>query len=289
MDNPLAEKVFEYDNYRFYLRDFFREQKRLKDIFSHRFFARRAGFASSSFCAHVIDGKRNLTAESLRKIVKGLGLAGKSAAYFEALVYYNQSRTVEDREHYFRQLERLRRSTQFYRVHEKQFAYYDEWYYPVIRELAVYADWRGDYARLGRLVRPPVPPEKARAAVETLLEIGLLVRTADGRYRQSAETVTAESVPSAITRKTRKEFILKAIDAMETLPVDKRHIAGATVAMSAEAYRQVQQKLDEVRKDILEAAMDEQAVDGVYQFNFQAFPLSGEIGYRGNGPNGGAP
>jgi len=289
MDNPLAEKVFEYDNYRFYLRDFFREQKRQKEIFSHRYFARRAGFASSSFCAHVIDGKRNLTAESLRKVVKGLGLTGKSAAYFEALVYYNQARTVEDREHYFRQIERLRKSTQFYRVHQQQYAYYDEWYYPVIRELAAYADWRGDYARLGRLVRPSVPPEKVRAAVETLLKIGLLVRTADGRCRQSAETVTAESVPSAITRKTRKEFILKAIDALETLPVEKRHIAGTTVAMSAEAYQQALQKLDEVRKDILEAAMDEQKVDGVYQFNFQAFPLSGEVGYRSNGSNGGAP
>ncbi len=280
MGNETLEKVYGYDNYRFFLRDFFREQKRLKSVFSHRYFARRAGFSSSSFCAHVIEGKRNLTAESMRKMLKGLGLTGKAAVYFESLVYYNQARTVDDREHFFRQLERLRKSTTFYRVNQRQFAYYDEWYYPVIRELAVYGNWRGSYAALGRLVRPPVPPEKARAAVETLVEVGLLERRPDGSFAQSAQAVTAEDVPWNVTRKTRKEFVLRAIEAMETLPVDKRHIAGATVAMSEEAYRRVAQRLDEVRREILAAATEETQVNGVYQVNLQAFPVSERLDWQ---------
>lgn len=273
-ENHVVEKIFEYDNYRFFLRDYFREMKRLKDIFSHRYFARRAGFSSSSFAAHVIEGKRNLTIQSLRKMLKGVGLTGKQAAYFEALVMYNQARTLDEREHYFRALERLRKSTQFYRIHQKQFAYYDEWYYPVIRELAVYADWRGDYARLARLVRPAISPEKARKAVETLTDVGLLVRGPNGTYTQCAEAVTAETVPTAVTRKTRKEFVLRAIEAMEKMPVSDRHIASATVALSAERYREIVERLDEVRRDILEAAMDDSNVEGVYHINIQAFPLS---------------
>lgn len=274
MENPVVEKVFQYDNYRFFLRDYFREMKRLKSVFSHRYFARRAGFSSSSFAAHVIEGKRNLTQHSLRKMLKGLGLSGKSAAYFEALVYYTQARTLDDREHWFRRLERLRKRSRFYKIHQKQFAYYDEWYYPVVRELAVYAEWHNDYAALARLVRPAITPEKAKRAVETLLQIGLLTRDDNGRLRQSAEAVTAASVPPAVTRKTRKEFVLRAIEAMERMPVEERHIAGATVALSRKQYERIMARLDEFRKEIVEAAMDDETVDGVYHFNFQAFPVS---------------
>ncbi len=286
-DNLIVDKVFEYDNYRFFLRDYFREMKRLKSCFSHRYFAMRAGFSSSSFCAHVIEGKRNLTSDSMRKIMKGLCISGKAAAYFEALVHYNQAKTVEDREHYFRQLERLRKSTYFYQVNHKQFAYYDEWYYPVIRELAVHAQWDGDFVKLGRMVRPAISAEKAREAVDVLLEIGLLVREPDGTYSQAAQTVTARDVPSAVTRNTRKEFILRALEAMERLPVEERHIAGATVSMSEKLYRQVVAKLDQIRTEILEAAMDEEEVNGIYHINLQAFPLSNRIEQRPNSGMGG--
>jgi uncharacterized protein (TIGR02147 family) len=287
MDNRVLEKVFEYDNYRFFLRDYFREMKRLKSCFSHRYFAMHAGFSSSSFCAHVIEGKRNLTSDSMRKVMKGLGLSGKAASYFETLVSYNQAKTIDDREHYFRLLERLRKSTAFYHLHQKQFAYYDEWYYPVIRELATHAKWDGDFAKLGRMVRPAVLPDRAREAVDVLVEVGLLERQVDGSYRQTAQTVSAQDVPSAVTRKARKEFILRALEAMERLPAEERHIAGATVAMSDQLYRQVVAKLDELRKEILEAAMDEETVDGVYHINLQAFPLSTRIEQRPRSATGG--
>jgi len=290
MANPITEHIFEYDNYRFFLRDYFVQQKKLRDIFSHRYFARRAGFASSSFCAHVIEGKRNLTDESLRKMMKGLGLSGRAATYFETLVKFNQARTVEERERFFGRLERLRKSTEFYKVNEKQFTYFEEWYYPVIRELAVYADWGGDFQKLGSLVRPAITPEKAKKAVSTLVELGFLKQTEHGSYEQTSEVVSVEKLPSVLTRKTRRDLIRRAIEAMETLPLDQRQITGCTVAMSEEDYNEIVGQLEEIRKRILETAMDSPSVDRVYQFNFQAFPLSRDLGgaRRGRRKDGGA-
>jgi len=277
MDNPITERLYRYDNYRFFLRDYFHEMKRLRSAFSHRFFARKAGFASSSFCAHVIEGKRNLTRESLQKMVRGLGITGRAATFFEALVLYNQAGTVEERESRFRRLDRLRRTAGFYKVNQKQWAYYDEWYYPVIRELAVYAPWNGDFGRLGTMVRPPVTPEKARRAVELLLEIGMLVKRPDGTFVQTDAAVTAEDVPVSVTRKQRREFILRAVDAMEKLDVGARHVSSVTVSMSEEKYRAVTDRLDQIRREILEDAADEPGAEGVYQVNFQVFPVSVKI------------
>ena len=263
MQNLTVEKIYEYDNYRFFLRDYFREQKRLKSIFSHRYFAKRAGFSSSSFCAHVIDGKRQLTEKSLKKILRGLGMRGRRATFFRYLVMYNQAVTAQERELYFKKLDRIRKNTEFYIVKKKQYAYYDKWYYPVIRELAVYSNWNGNYAKLASLVTPPIQPDKARKTVEALVEIGMLIKKEDGSFTQSHEAVTARDVPPVVTRKTRRDYI---------------HLAeGVTVLMSEEKFKEVTEKLDEIRRSILSESLEEDVKNRVYQFNFQAFPLSKDV------------
>lgn len=277
MQNLIVEKIYEYDNYRFFLRDYFKEQKRLKSIFSHRYFAKRAGFSSSSFCSHIIDGKRQLTENSLKKILKGLGIRGRRATYFHNLVMYNQAVTVEERELYFRKLDRIRKNTEFYTVKKKQYAYYDKWYYPVIRELAVYGNWNGNYTKLASMVTPPIQPEKARKAVDALVEIGMLLKREDGSYTQPHEAVTAKDVPPVVTRKTRRDYIHLAEEAMEKLPIEERHISGVTVLMSEEKFKEVTEKLDEIRRSILSESLDENIKNRVYQFNFQAFPLSKDV------------
>jgi uncharacterized protein (TIGR02147 family) len=274
MAESILEKIYEYDNYRFFLRDFFEEQKKSRAAFSHRYFARKAGFATSSFCAHVIEGKRNLTLKSLKKVTRGLAIKGRAATFFKYLVLYNQASTPRDKDLYFKKINRVRKSSAFYSVQKTQYAYYDEWYYPVIRELAVYSGWDGDYAALGSMVVPSLQPEKARRAVELLLDIGMLVKKGNGSFALPHEAVTAIDVPPAVTRKSRREFITLAQDAMEKLPVDSRHISGVTVLMSAEGFERIAAGFDALRENIIAEALKDDKKEKVFQFNFQAFPLS---------------
>jgi uncharacterized protein (TIGR02147 family) len=276
-NNIVLNEIYRFDNYRAFLKEFFNEQKKIKNCFSHRYFAQKAGFNSSSFCAHVMDGKRNLSPNSLPKMIQGLGLKGKSAQFFENLVFFNQSKTLEERENFFHSLEKIRKSTDYYRVNHQQFAYYDEWYYPVIRELAVYANWSEDYNMLANLVRPKISPDKARRAVQELLDIGIIHKVSPGVYQQNSEVLVAENIPASIIRKSRKEFMLRAVEACENLGPKERHISSVTVAMSAESYRKLSKKIDEFRKQILDEAVNDPQVDAVYQINFQAFPLSEDI------------
>ncbi len=283
MSNSVTNKIYEYDNYRFFLRDYFHEQKSLKDTFSHRFFARKAGFASSSFFSHVIDGKRGLTEKSLSKMLKGLGLRGKKATFFRDLVLYNQANCVAEREVQFRKLERTRKSTDLYSLDEHQHAYYDEWYYPVIRELAISPDWSGDFAKLGMLVTPVIQPEKVKQAVEVLCKINILKKRDDGSYEQVNEAVTSQNIPHVVTRKSRREFIKLAERAMEDLPVEERLIAGCTVSMGEQKFFAITEKLNEIRELILDESLEgKDDKKRVYQYNFQAFPLSKEISFSDN-------
>src|SRR3954468_669767 len=92
--------VFNYQDFRSFLRDFYKE-RRLKDRkFSIRFFARRAGLRSQNYLKVVMDGRRSLTSRNMPKFVKGLGLDTSQAEYFEALVNLNQARDVVERRQY---------------------------------------------------------------------------------------------------------------------------------------------------------------------------------------------
>ena len=267
----LMERIYEFDDYRRFLKTFFDSRKKTQEKFSHRYFAQKAGFQTSSFCAHVMKGNRNLTEKSLPKMVRGLGLTGQQAQYFETLVRYNQSKTIADREHFLSQLNSLRRNTHFFKVNKSQYAYYDQWYYPVIRELAVYSNWNHDYKKLASLVRPKITEKQAKEAVQTLLEIQLLIPRENGTFAQHNEALTAEKIPATIIKETRKELILKSLDAAEQLEKTERNISGVTIAISKETYKEIEQEIDDLRKKILKLAVNDPIVDKVYQCNFQLF------------------
>ena len=88
------KNVFDYNNYRQYLRDFYHEKKRNNPYYSYRLFSRLAGFKAPNLLKLVMDGDRNLTDESAAKFTRGLGLRGGDAQYFVTLVYMNQNRVA---------------------------------------------------------------------------------------------------------------------------------------------------------------------------------------------------
>lgn len=275
--SKVEDNIFRYDNYRVFLKDYFKEQKQLKSSFSHRFFALKAGFSSSSFAAHVMDSKRNLTKNSLASMVKGLSLKGKQAAYFESLVYFNQAKTFEEKDYYFKKIERIRESTKFYKVNQKQFRYYNNWYYAVVRELAVLSDWEGDYKKLASMVRPEITAEKAREAVEYLEHSGFIIKQSSGEYDFQSDVVTSEGIPGFILKSVRKSYILKAIEASESIDPSERHLSQVTVSLSKNGYKKFIDEINELRKKILLYSINEEHPEVVLQFNFQGYPLSFEF------------
>src|SRR6185295_13705882 len=84
-------EIFEYDHYRKFLRDFYDSRNDTSEKLSFRHFARLAGFNSPSFLKMVIEGSRNLSHESIRKIAEALRLNKEETQYFTNLVLLNQA------------------------------------------------------------------------------------------------------------------------------------------------------------------------------------------------------
>ncbi len=270
--------IYLYNDYRTFLKDYFENEKKRSRAFSLRYFARKAGFSSHSFCGFLIRGERNLSSESAERVAKAMSLKGKSADFFKLLVTFNQAKTTDEKERLFREINYLRRNSSFYKLNQNQFAYFQEWFYPVIRELAVYVDWKEDFGLLGKMCEPQISASDAKKAVTALLEMNLIVKHEDGSYSQTSRAVTGENLPLHLVKAARKQYIQMAIDASERMGPGERNISAAIVGLSEEKFKEASEMIDAVRERIVAMAAEDQSVDKVFQLNFQLFPLSRKLG-----------
>jgi len=90
-------RILDYMNYREYLRDFFEEKKRELRFYSYRLFSLKAGLKSPNFLKLVIKGERNLSKQSVYKFSKALNLSKMETDYFENLIFFNQSKTPDEK------------------------------------------------------------------------------------------------------------------------------------------------------------------------------------------------
>lgn len=185
--------IYDYTDYREFLKGLYAERKEANRAFSYRFIASRAGFASPSFVGKILSGDTNISQQTLLRLTDAFGLAGAEAEYFEALVNFSQSISETDRRHYFERLQRLRRRRRGTPGTTRD-ALESEWFVPCVLNLVRLGLFDGDHTRLARLVTPPVTSQQVRLAIETLSFHGWIARSADGRWLARNPNELGESV-----------------------------------------------------------------------------------------------
>lgn len=271
--SKIIERLFDYDDYRKFLQDYFEEQKNLSAAFSHRFFAAKAGFKTSSYCLNVIRGRFKLTQKSAEKIAGALGLGALQEAFFLALVEFNQSEKIDKRDAAWAQISQIRRQAEFTHLTNREQTYFSKWYHPIIRELVVNSNWNEDYRALSKMVVPAITAAEAKDAVKTLMELGL-VRKNGGRYEETSLMVDASDVSPIALKQIRRDYIQHALRAVECIPRDEQYAAFTTLAMSESSFNYVVEVMREARKKIIAKVANDIDVERVYEMMFMTFPMS---------------
>lgn len=266
--------IFNFMDYRAFLRAFYTEEKAKNRYFSYEIMAAKAGFASKSFLKLVIDGKKNLTEKSVQQVNKVLGLSGKSFSYFCDLVAFNQSRSTRESDRLLSLLFGYRRRNPGRLVVQKQYEFYAQWYHNTIRELVCSPVFNGDFRALGKLLRPAIGARQARESVKLLLRLGFIKKEGE-RYAQTSPLVTTgDEVRSAAVRKFHEQNLSLAARSMDTCPADERDISCLVLGLSREGVERIKEETQAFRKKILAIASEEVAADRVYHYNVQFFPTS---------------
>jgi uncharacterized protein (TIGR02147 family) len=267
--------IYEYTDYRKYLRDFHAAQKAKNQWYSYQIMAKKAGFRSKSFIAEIINGQKNLSKEGIFRIAKACGIKGKAFAFFELLVAFNQAKTTEQRNHFFTKLTEFnRRSCTTQRLVD-QYEFYAQWYHNTVRELVTMKDFKEDYALLSKSIKPPITPGQARDSVQLLLRLGLLKKAGSKYIQTDTHITTGDEVRSTAVARFHLQNLQLAAEAIDRCDPDSRDISCSVAGLSPTGISKVKSEIQQFRQRLIGIInSDKTPARVVYHINFQMYQTS---------------
>jgi uncharacterized protein (TIGR02147 family) len=268
--------IFEYTDYREFLRDMYAFKKATDPKFSFRNFSRSAGFKSSNILNLVMKGHRNIGARSVEKFSKGFKLKSEEAEFFQCLVQFNQASTAEEKQKFAEALVKFKSYQKIYPVNESQFNYFNRWYYIPIREMISLPSFHDNPQEIAQRLTPPITPAEAQQAQQALQELerlGLIKKDGSGRFVQTTSHIES---PDAITlgalAKCHQDFIRLGSESIDQIQRDKREIMSITFPMPLALLPKFKEMMKEFRNSLVEASHGSDS-DSVFQLNLQLFPI----------------
>ena len=269
-----AIDIFEYLDYRAYLRDFYIEQKARGRGFSYRSFSRRAKLRSPNYLKLVIDGERNLTERMAARFAVGCGLDGEEAEFFVDLVAFAQAKTATEKAACYRKLTGSRRYRSAHELEVAQADYHSKWYLPAIRELVAREDFADDPEWIASRLRPRIDPAEAAEGLALLLRIGLLVRGPDGIAQGEPLVSTGPEAAGVHVVAYHRAMLEQASASLDHFTGVERDISALTLCVGPDGLRRLKDRIRRFRRELLELSALEDDPEQVVQVNLQLFPLS---------------
>lgn len=266
--------VFDFTDYRQFLKAWYRENKARTPNFSYRYIASKAGFKSAGHISRIMSGSANLSSRFITSLIALIRLTRHEGQFFEALVHFNQAKTHQQKKRYFDILNGFSRF-RFRSLDGDASKFYAQWYYAVIRDILSFHRFSGDYQELARMVDPPITPREARKAIEVLRELSCIIRGDDGYYYVADPAICISPALSAVALSEYALAMLeRAQDAINHRPADQRSASWVGFAVSDETFASIREEIRLFRKKILTMAQNDPNPTRAWHLNMQLFPVS---------------
>ena len=237
--------IFEYLDYRKFLADYYTQAKENNRAFSYRYFSRKAGYASPNFLKLVIDGQRNISADSIERFARALKLSSAQSRFFANLVAFNQAATGEEKNQAFERVAASRRFRQARKLDRDFYVYLSHWYYPAIREMVGRRDFVEDPEWIASQLLPSIQPA------------------------QSCAMPSAGSIGNY-----HRQMLTRAAESIELVKSENRDISALTVSISTDTVAELKDRIHDFRELLIDLCDRDESPDAVYQINLQLFPLT---------------
>lgn len=265
-----GQNIFEMLDYRSFLKSRIQNSDKL----SLQTVASRSGCVSKSYLSLVINGKRNLSSEKAALVGRAIGLRGNELKYFESLVRFNRTKEQTAKTHFLRELSLLRPKKSVGRRTLDESDVLKSWHAMAIRELVTLPQFSSDPRIISILLRGLLSPLDAKRALDLLIQTKLITEK-DGAYVPSEASIqTSDEVRSLLIQQYHKSCLDLGRRVIETQPLRDREFGCVNMAISADSFRLVKEKLKALREEIVQMALKDPAPDRVCQLNFQFFQLT---------------
>lgn len=267
--------LFNYSNYRHYLKDYYDYRKSINRYFSYRAFAQKAGYVSSGFYLDVVKGRKSLTPQMASKFIKALGLNNKETRYFSLMIDFTHAEAPDLKQKILDQMAQLLPHTGKILARTQQ-EYYSKWYYVAVREALSILDISENYQELSHFLSPHISVPQVKQSIQLLYRLGLIEKI-NGYWRAVNRTLSSGSeIQRLQIRRFQKQMIEMSSLALDDIKADRRNISCTTMSISQKGFERIARKIDAFRKEIIDIVTSDEKESMVYEFNIQFFPLSKE-------------
>lgn len=268
--------IYQYNNYREFVKDRFEEMRAKDPKISHRSLVAKCGFRSSNTIHLIITGKRNLTKDSAQKLAKGLELSADEAKYFAHLTLLNQTDSLDEKIELTKKLTGQKTFQSRLHLSGELLHYYQQWYYPIIREMIGLPDFQQDPQWIADRLGHGITPDDVKAALKELEKLNLILRDTQGSLKQSDTHLKASGdVPSSVIAHFHYEMMKKAGESVTSTPREQRDLSSITLAIPHSKIPEFRKMISVFQEEVIELAENQAGDDKeIYQLNVQLFPLT---------------
>jgi uncharacterized protein (TIGR02147 family) len=265
--------LFDYLDYRVFLRDFYEAQKKNNPYFSYRYIGKKINI-DAGYVVKILQCKLHIPEKYIDGFCTLCKFSPKENSFFRTLIDFNKAKSESQTRLLFEKILTFK-SFGKHRVDEYQYEYYTMWYYTAVRSLIGIIRFRGDYESLASMLTPPVPVREVKKAVALLKKLDLIRKEPSGEYVLTDKFVTTgESWHTLAVKSFQRETLRLATESLDRHKKDDRDISTVTVAINKNDLVELKERITAFREAILKLASESNDPDGVYQLNVQLFPMA---------------
>lgn len=268
--------IFDYLDYREFLRDYYTETKKNKPFFSYRYIGNHVGM-DSSYLIKVLQGSLHISSKKISSFVKLLNLDTHEAEFFETLVHFGRAKNEHETKIYFERLFTLS-SVKAMKLEPFQFEFFQKWYYSAIWAIINCRPFDGNYNVLAETCMPAITVTDAKSAVRLLDKLGLISKMGDGCYHTTGQNVTTGfKWYSKTIENNQHEMIKLADESIDRFNKNLRDISTVTMCINKDALPEIRELITQFRSSLIKTVNGYDGKGRVYQLNVQLFPLSDDL------------
>ncbi|MBF0432044.1 MAG: TIGR02147 family protein [Fibrobacteria bacterium] len=266
-------KITAYIDFRLFFKDLFEYKKKHTPGFSFRKLTVSLGLASPSYISEVIKGKKNLSQKLILKLSKTLSFSDLECQYFELLVKFNQSKSMEEKNHFFKQLSKFR-SSLAKTIHTAQYKFYTKWYYSAVWSFFGMNNRESDPSKIAREIFPQITAAQVKESIKLLLEIGLIKKMANGYSVTENHISTEYPFRGMVAVEYNQNMLDMAKSALKTVPAKSRQYNTLTFSISEQGFGTIKERIRSFQEELREIIERDQKEDRIYTLSMSLFPNS---------------
>lgn len=268
------QTIFHFDDAIDYLQHRLQLAKKTNSRVSIRSWALKLGFDHPMTLSRILKRDRRLTLRQAQKIGNKLGLKPDEQKYFELLAQANQSDNTELFKKYHELTLNHKQIPNTMTL--KEFKCFAQWFTGPLLESLGLKNVEHDIESLVSRFAKYVKAAEVRELVQILCDIGIIQQNSHGSFEVTLNRQTVLNIHTSVREAAIENYLAgqieQSVKAFQSMPVGKRKITSASIAISASQVDQAKKIIDDAVQKLVQLSQKNNA-DRVYQFNAQFFPI----------------